>query len=34
MSFSDFSKIETLKELNTYLQDKSYVSGYVTKIKE
>ncbi|XBW36840.1 hypothetical protein QEN19_002419 [Hanseniaspora menglaensis] len=27
MAFTDFSKIETLKELNTFLQDKSYVSG-------
>ncbi|SCU87571.1 LAFA_0E07558g1_1 [Lachancea sp. 'fantastica'] len=27
MSFTDFSKIETLKELNTFLADKSYVEG-------
>ncbi|KAL6928689.1 Translation elongation factor 1 beta [Hanseniaspora valbyensis] len=27
MSYTDFSKIETLKGLNTYLQDKSYISG-------
>ncbi|SCW00991.1 LAFE_0D02630g1_1 [Lachancea fermentati] len=27
MSFSDFSKIETLKELNTFLADKSYIEG-------
>ncbi|AET40563.1 translation elongation factor 1 subunit beta Ecym_6180 [Eremothecium cymbalariae DBVPG len=27
MSFSDFSKIETLKQLNTFLADKSYVEG-------
>lgn len=29
MSFTDFSKIETLKELNTFLADKSYIEGYV-----
>ncbi|SCU82387.1 LADA_0C04874g1_1 [Lachancea dasiensis] len=27
MSFTDFSKIETLKKLNTFLADKSYVEG-------
>ncbi|KAL6937452.1 Translation elongation factor 1 beta [Hanseniaspora osmophila] len=27
MSFSDFSKVETLKELNTFLADKSYIDG-------
>ncbi|SCV00425.1 LANO_0F06788g1_1 [Lachancea nothofagi CBS 11611] len=27
MSSTDFSKIETLKELNTFLADKSYVEG-------
>ncbi|CAR23404.1 Translation elongation factor 1B subunit beta eEF-1Bb [Lachancea thermotolerans] len=27
MSFTDFSKIETLKELNTFLADKSYIEG-------
>lgn len=26
---SDFSKIETLKQLNASLADKSYVEGYV-----
>lgn len=29
MSFSDFSKVETLKELNSFLADKSYIQGYV-----
>ena len=29
MSFSDFSKVETLKSLNEFLADKSYVDGYV-----
>lgn len=29
MSFSDFSKVETLKSLNEFLTDKSYVDGYV-----
>ncbi|SCU87369.1 LAMI_0D05798g1_1 [Lachancea mirantina] len=27
MSFTDFSKIDTLKELNTFLADKSYIEG-------
>ncbi|KAM9901732.1 hypothetical protein OXX79_004360, partial [Metschnikowia pulcherrima] len=27
MSFSDFSKVETLKSLNEFLADKSYVDG-------
>ncbi|CCF58927.1 hypothetical protein KAFR_0F03310 [Kazachstania africana CBS 2517] len=27
MSFSDFSKVETLQKLNTFLADKSYVEG-------
>ncbi|QLQ79779.1 hypothetical protein HG537_0C04280 [Torulaspora globosa] len=27
MSFTDFSKIETLKELNNFLADKSYIEG-------
>lgn len=30
MSFSDFSKVETLKSLNEFLADKSYVDGYVS----
>lgn len=30
MSFSDFTKIETLSKLNEFLADKSYVEGYVT----
>lgn len=29
MSFSDFSKVETIKSLNDFLADKSYVDGYV-----
>lgn len=29
MSFSDFSKVETLQKLNTFLADKSYIEGYV-----
>lgn len=29
MSFSDFSKVETLKSLNEFLTEKSYVDGYV-----
>lgn len=29
MSFSDFTKTETLKNLNDYLVDKSYIDGYV-----
>ncbi|CDK29596.1 unnamed protein product [Kuraishia capsulata CBS 1993] len=29
MSFSDFSKVETISALNAFLADKSYVSGYV-----
>lgn len=29
MSFSDFSKVETLKSLNDFLADKSYIDGYV-----
>jgi hypothetical protein len=29
MSFSDFSKTETLKSLNEFLADKSYIEGYV-----
>lgn len=29
MSFSDFSKIDTLKSLNQFLADKSYIDGYV-----
>lgn len=29
MSFSDFSKIETVSKLNAYLKDKSYIEGYV-----
>ena len=29
MAFTDFSKIDTLKEFNTFLADKSYVEGYV-----
>ena len=28
-TMSDFSKIETLKQLNASLADKSYVEGYV-----
>ncbi|CDO93373.1 unnamed protein product [Kluyveromyces dobzhanskii CBS 2104] len=27
MSFSDFSKVETLQKLNTFLADKSYIEG-------
>lgn len=30
MSFSDFSKVETLKSLNEFLTEKSYVDGYVS----
>lgn len=30
MSFSDFSKVESLKSLNDFLADKSYVDGYVS----
>lgn len=30
MAFTDFSKIDALKEFNTFLADKSYVEGYVT----
>lgn len=30
MSFSDFSKVETLKQLNSLLNEKSYVAGYVS----
>lgn len=30
MSFSDFSKVESLKSLNDFLTDKSYVDGYVS----
>lgn len=30
MSFTDFSKVETLKSLNEFLADKSYVDGYVS----
>lgn len=29
MSFSDFTKIETVTKLNEYLKDKSYIEGYV-----
>lgn len=29
MSFSDFSKVETIKSLNDFLADKSYIDGYV-----
>lgn len=29
MAFTDFSKIDTVKELNTVLAEKSYVEGYV-----
>lgn len=29
MSFTDFSKVETLKSLNEFLADKSYIDGYV-----
>lgn len=29
MSFSDFSKVETVKSLNDFLADKSYIEGYV-----
>lgn len=29
MSFSDFSKVETIKSLNDLLTHKSYVDGYV-----
>lgn len=29
MSFSDFTKIDTLKSLNQFLADKSYIDGYV-----
>lgn len=29
MSFSDFSKVETIKSLNEFLTEKSYVDGYV-----
>lgn len=28
MAFTDFSKIDTVKELNTVLGEKSYVEGY------
>lgn len=28
MAFTDFSKIDTVKELNTVLAEKSYVEGY------
>lgn len=31
MSFSDFSKVETIKSLNEFLADKSYIEGYVLK---
>jgi hypothetical protein len=27
MSFSDFSKVETVKSLNEFLADKSYIDG-------
>ena len=33
MSFSDFSKVETIKSLNEFLADKSYIEGYVLKIR-
>lgn len=29
MSFSDFSKVESIKALNEFLADKSYIDGYV-----
>lgn len=29
MSFTDFSKIESIKALNEFLADKSYIDGYV-----
>lgn len=29
MSFSDFSKVESIKSLNDFLADKSYIEGYV-----
>lgn len=29
MSFTDFSKIDTVKSLNEFLADKSYIDGYV-----
>lgn len=29
MASTDFSKIETLKQLNASLADKSYIEGYV-----
>lgn len=29
MSFTNFSNIETLQKLNTFLADKSYIEGYV-----
>jgi hypothetical protein len=30
MAFSNFSKVESIKELNTLLGEKSYVDGYVS----
>lgn len=34
MSFSDFSKLETLKAAEAFLADKSYVDGYVIGLND